>query len=151
MPDRLRGELTARRGWIETDVETAARLLATALTEFENDPARAARVGTELAQRVGVLLLRLTEAKTVARKAVRQARRAESPAVLRGALATEGFLAALAGRPDAVGFCGTRSPWPVWRACLFPTALPRAAGDVAHVARGTRPCQRVASRGSRGG
>ncbi|MDP9845761.1 DNA-binding CsgD family transcriptional regulator [Streptosporangium lutulentum] len=101
VPDRLRGELTARRGWIETDVETAARLLATALTEFENDPARAARVGTELAQRVGVLLLRLTEAKTVARKAVRQARRAESPAVLRGALATEGFLAALAGRPDA--------------------------------------------------
>ncbi|MEV6865670.1 AAA family ATPase [Streptosporangium subroseum] len=101
VPDRLRGELAARRGWIEADGETAARLLATALTELGNDPARAARVGTELAQRVGVLLLRLTEARTIARKAVRQARHAEDPVVLRETLAVEGFLAALSGRSGA--------------------------------------------------
>jgi DNA-binding CsgD family transcriptional regulator len=102
VPSALRGRLTAVRAEVETDIEATCSLYAAAFEDLAgNDPARAAQAGTGLAGCLGVLLGRLAEARPYAAAAVTQARAAGDRSVLREALATEGFLAALAGEAGA--------------------------------------------------
>ncbi len=102
VPQSQRGRLTALRAHVEDDFETMCVLLADAFDDFAGrDPARAADLGRELCLYVGVLLRRLSEGRTRAAAAVAQARVANDPVVLRGALGAAGYLAALAGDADA--------------------------------------------------
>ena len=104
------------------------------------DPARAARVGTVMCVLLGVLLGRLDEARSRTAAVIAQARAAGNPVVLREALATDGFLAAMAGEAGAgdrlreavrlPGFTDTPFPyeapetilamWYLWRGELDP-------------------------------
>jgi len=77
-------------------------LLVEAIADLaDTDPPGAARLGSELAGHLGVLMGRLDEARPHAAAAVEQARAAGDVPVLRAALAEDGLLAALAGEPDA--------------------------------------------------
>ena len=102
VPGSLRGQLTAVRAEVEPDGETACALLAAAFDDLAGqDPARAARVGVQLGTSLGFLHGRLEPARAPYAAASTQARAAGDPVVLRGAMAAEGFLAALAGDPSA--------------------------------------------------
>jgi DNA-binding CsgD family transcriptional regulator len=100
-PKELRGESAARRAWVEPDQAVAIGLLAQAAEALNHDAAQASQVGAELARRVGIMLLRPTEAQPIARKAVEDARCTNDSVGLRRALAVQGFLMALTGRPEA--------------------------------------------------
>jgi DNA-binding CsgD family transcriptional regulator len=98
VPGSLRGQLTAVRAEVEPDGETACALLAAAFDDLAGqDPARAARVGVQLGTSLGFLHGRLEPARAPYAAASTQARAAGDPVVVRGAMAAEGFLAALAG------------------------------------------------------
>ena len=141
VPATLRGQLTAIRAHVQTDFEAAFALLAEAFQELAGrDPARAAQVGMEIAITLGGLLGRLADARAYTAAAVTQARAAADPVILRGALAADGRLAAIAGDADAgerlraavqlPGFTDTPFPydapetalaqWHLWRGELDP-------------------------------
>ena len=102
VPVAIRGQLTAVRADVATDMETVCALLTEAIADLaDSDPLRAARLSSQLAGYLGVLLGRLDEARPHAAAAVEQARAAGDVAVLRAAIAQDGQLAALAGEPDA--------------------------------------------------
>ena len=140
VPLSLRGRLTAIRADGETDAESSCSLLAEAFEDLAGrDPARAARVGTQLCITLGILG-RLDEARCRTAVVVAQARAAGDPVVVRGALAVDGFVAAMAGEAGAgdrlreaarlPGFTDTPFPydapetflaeWYLWRGELDP-------------------------------
>ena len=101
VPVVLRGRLTAVRADADNDVESACSLLTEAFEDLAGrDPARAERVGTQLCITLG-LLGRLDEARSRTAAVVAQARATGDPVVVRGALAVDGFVAAMAGEADA--------------------------------------------------
>jgi DNA-binding CsgD family transcriptional regulator len=118
VPAPLRGQLTALRAFVEADLEVACALHAEAFRDLAGrDPARAAQVGSENMLILGGLLGRLGEARECTAAVVAEARTAGSPVVLRQVLATDAFLAALAGDVgagdrlrDAVRLAGLTSP-----------------------------------------
>ena len=141
VPVVLRGQLTAVRAGVETDLEARCALLAEAFEDLAGrDPGRAAGVGTHMCVVLGIVLGRLEEARPHSASAVAQARAAGNPVVLRGTLAADAILAALAGEAgagdrlrDAVrlpGFTDTPVPydapetilakWYLWRGELDP-------------------------------
>jgi DNA-binding CsgD family transcriptional regulator len=102
VPVSLRGRLTAVRASVEPDIEASYRMLGEAFGDLtDRDPARAAWIGTQMSTMLGILLGRLAEARPQSAAAVAQARAAGDPAILRAALAADGFLAAMAGEADA--------------------------------------------------
>ena len=141
VPVLWRGWLTAVRADTETDAGSECRLLAEAFEDLAGrDPARAARVGTLLCIELGVLLGRLDEARSRTAAVLAQARAAGDPVIVRGALAADGLLAAMAGEAEAgdqlrkavqlPGFADTPFPflapemslarWYLWRGELDP-------------------------------
>ena len=101
VPASLRGRLTAVRAEGETDSESTCSLLTEAFEDLAGrHPARAARVGTQLCITLG-LLGRLNEARSRTAAVIAQARAADDTVVVRGALAADGFVAAMAGEADA--------------------------------------------------
>jgi DNA-binding CsgD family transcriptional regulator len=102
VPVLWRGRLTAVRANAEADVDRGCGLLAEAFEDLaRHDPARAAQAGAELGHRVAMLLGRLDQGRVQAAAAVTLARVAENPVILRGALAADAYLAALAGEAGA--------------------------------------------------
>jgi DNA-binding CsgD family transcriptional regulator len=141
VPASLRGRLTVMRASAEADIGSVCELLAEAFQDLAgHDPARAAQVGMELCGLMTFQLGRLDDGRSAAAAAVAQARAAGDPVALRGALGTEGYLAALAGEAGAggrlreaaelPGFAETPHPytspetmlanWYVWRGELDP-------------------------------
>ena len=101
VPVSWRGRLTAMRAEVEADVERGCGLLAEAIEDLAGqDPARAAQAGAELGHRIAFLLGRLDQGRVHAAAAVTLARAAGNPVILRGALAADAYLAALAGEAD---------------------------------------------------
>jgi DNA-binding CsgD family transcriptional regulator len=136
IPVPLRGRLSILRAHVETDVEQRYELLAAAQQDLAGrDPLRTALAYAEAAIVLGVLLGRLDQARPLAKAAIPHASAAGYPPLLRGVLAANGLLAALAGEPGAdrqlraavrlPGFSDTpypfRSPetalalWHLWR------------------------------------
>jgi len=103
VPASLRGRLTAVRAAAgNDDMEVTCRLYTEAFEDLAGrDPARAAQAGTQTGLVLGILLGQLDKARPYAAAAVAQAHLAGNPVILREALATDGFLAALAGEPAA--------------------------------------------------
>ena len=123
VPVSLRGQLTAVRANVETDVESACRLYTEAFEDLAGrDPARAVRVGTLLCVHVGLHMGRLEEARSRTAAVIAQAHAAGDPILLRESLATAGYLAAIAGEAgaderlrEAVRLPGfTDMPFPYW-------------------------------------
>ena len=136
VPASLRGRLNVWRSHVETNVEEQYELLLAALEDLAGrDPLRAALAYAEASVTLGLLLGRLDQARPLAAAAIPHAHAAGYPPLLRGALAADGMLAALAGEPgagdqlrDAAGLPGFadsplpyRSPesalalWHMWR------------------------------------
>jgi DNA-binding CsgD family transcriptional regulator len=101
VPVEFRGELTHRRGLLMADYEEGQKLLAQAMEELRDDPERAAWVGADLAVRASGNLQRFSEGRPFAEQAVRHARTAGNPVLLRRALSVWGDLASRMGDPDA--------------------------------------------------
>lgn len=101
VPAEARGELAARQGALEPDYRVAARLLHAAVDGLQHDPRRAAEVGAELAVVEAIHLLLLGPATRSVALALDAAAKTPDPAVRRRVLAVDGFVAALAGAPDA--------------------------------------------------
>jgi len=123
VPLSWRGQLTAVRANAETDAESECRLNAEAFEDLAGrDPARAARVGTLMCRILGTNLGRLDEARRRIAEVIAQARTVGDPVLVREALATGGYLAAVAGEAGAgdrlreavrlPGFADT--PFPYW-------------------------------------
>jgi len=101
VPAALRGRLTAVRANFADDNEASWAMFAEAFEDLAgNDPARAAKVGSNLVS-VGALLGRLADTRPYAAAAVTQARAAGDRSLLREALALDGWRAALAGEAGA--------------------------------------------------
>ncbi len=136
IPINMQGELLTWCAWLAPDVDVAIRLLKEAVPLLEHNPVRAAMAGTELARRVGVLSLRPVEAKRIANVAVQHARKAADPVVLRGALAIDGFLAALTGDPDAGNRLSAAAALPGLDCTPFPYHSPETRLSMWHMWRG---------------
>jgi hypothetical protein len=137
IPPSLRGRLNVWRAYVETNVEEQQGLLCAALDDFAgHHPLRAALAYAQASITVGYLLGRPDQARSLAAAAIPPARAAGYPPLLRGAVAADGLLAALAGDPgageqlrEAVGLPGfTDSP--------FPFRSPETALGMRHVWRG---------------
>jgi DNA-binding CsgD family transcriptional regulator len=141
VPRTWRGRLAAVRAKAEADAESACRLWAEAFEDLAGrDPARAARVGILMGIYLGNVLGQLDEARSRGLAVIAQARAAGDPILVREALATDGFLAAVAGDAGAgdrlreavrlPGFADTPHPywapenalavWYLWRGELDP-------------------------------
>ena len=144
VPASLRGQLTAMRAEVEADVEAAAA--ACSPRRLRIWPGRTLlvprRPAAELGHRSASCWGGWTEARVHAAAAVTQARAAGNPVILRGALAADAYLAAMAGEADAgdrlreavrlPGFTDTPFPylrpemklalWYLWRGELGPGA-----------------------------
>jgi tetratricopeptide (TPR) repeat protein len=98
VPVPWRGRLNAVRAGVEADAESIYGLLAEAFEDLAGpDPARAARVGIQMCWVLGTSLGRVDEARSRTAAVIAQARAADNPVLVRGALATDGWLAAMAG------------------------------------------------------
>ena len=137
VPATLRGQLTAVRAHVQTDFEAASALLAEAFQELTGrDPARAAQVGMQMAVTLGGLLGRLADARAYTAAAVTQARAAADPVILRGALAADGRLAAIAGDADAGERLRAAVQLPGFTDTPFPYDAPERALAMWHLWRG---------------
>ncbi len=137
VPASLRGQLTALRAHVQTDFEAAFALDAEAFQELAGrDPARAAQVGMEIAITLGGLLGRLADARAYTAAAVTQARAAADPVILRGALAADGRLAAMAGDADAGERLRAAVQLPGLTDTPFPNDAPERALAMWHLWRG---------------
>jgi len=101
VPDQARGLLTFQRGGMAADSEAGYALMAMGLDELQEDPERAALMGCVIAGTAGGSLWRIAEGRAVAERAVRDARTAANPDLLRWALGVQGDLARRAGDPGA--------------------------------------------------
>lgn len=102
IPISLRGALSLQRARVETDVEEQYELLVTALEDLAGrDPLRAALAYAQASIALGFFLGRLDQARLLAEAAIPHANATEIPPIVRGVLAANGLLAALAGEPGA--------------------------------------------------
>ncbi|MGP4097859.1 AAA family ATPase [Nonomuraea sp. KM90] len=136
VPVELRGEFMARAAKLEADVEESVRLFTIAADDFRDRPGRAAEVNSDLAVTVGVLLLRLSEGRAHAEKAVRQAPSAGDPVVLRKALGYHGWLSFLSGDPEAGKLLRAAADVPGLADMRIPYQAPELKLALWHVSRG---------------
>jgi len=122
VPDQVRGELIFQRGHLAADFDLGQDLMAQAIEEVRNDPKRAAFMGCVMASRAGNLL-RITEGRAVAERAVHDARAAGDPGLLRWALSALGSLARDAGDPDSGRILREAA------VVLVPADMPQEAGS----------------------
>jgi DNA-binding CsgD family transcriptional regulator len=136
VPASMRGRLSVLRAHVETDIEETYGLFVTALEDLtRKEPLLTALAYAEASVVLGMLLGRLDQGRVLAAAAIPYARAAGYPPLLRGVLAADGLLTALAGEPgagdqlrDAVrlpGFADTPYPykspetalalWHLWR------------------------------------
>ena len=135
-PPGVAAEIGARRGRLANNFDEGARIMSEALNALSEDPHRQAQVATDLAVVVGIHLLRLQDGAALARRAVGHAQDAKDPILLRGALAVDGFLAALLGVPGAGSGLRSATEIPGLSETAFPYYSPETRLAMWHMWRG---------------
>ncbi|MED7929531.1 AAA family ATPase [Nonomuraea sp. LP-02] len=136
VPDSLRGQLTARRGRLQTDFETAADLLEQAMSQLSGDPTQTAQVAVDLAVVAGIHLMRLPQGGAAADRCVKNAERTGDPLAMRRALSVKGFLAGLAGDPKSALILRSGLDLPSLHGMAFPYYSPETRLAMTHTWRG---------------
>jgi len=137
IPDSMRGRLNLRRADIETDVEEQYELLSAALDDFAgHDPMGAALAYAEASISLGFLLGRLNQARPLAAAAIAHANATGYQPLIRGVLAANGLLAALAGEPGAADQLREVVQLPGFADAPFPYRSPETALALCHLWRG---------------
>jgi DNA-binding CsgD family transcriptional regulator len=135
-PREARGWFTFFCGMLTTDGETRVRMLAQAVDEMDDDPADAAFVGARLADLLASEHWRFEEARNHAVRAVRNARRADAPEVLRWALSTLADIDARMGDPGAEDLLRAAVAMPGWEDMWVPMHSPEGSLAGWHMRRG---------------
>ncbi len=137
IPAALRGRLSILRANVETNVEEAYDLLVAALEDITGrDPLRTALAYAKASVVLGIMLGRLDQGRTLATAAIPHARAAGYPPLLRGVLAADGLLAAMAGEPSAGDRLRFAVRLPGFADTPFPSKSPETALALWHMWRG---------------
>lgn len=137
IPASMRGRLSLLRAHVETNVEETYDLFITALEDLTGqDPLRTALAYAEASIVLGLLLGRLDQARAFAAAAIPHARAAGYPPLLRGVLAADGLLGAMAGEPGAGNQLKDAVRLPGFADTLFPYKSPETALALWHMWRG---------------
>ena len=137
IPASWRGWLTVLQAQVATDVEERYELLAAAPEDLAGrDPLRAALAYAEASITLGIFLGRLDQARPLAAAAIPHAHAAGHPPVLRGVMAANGLLAALAAEPGAGDQLREAVRLPGFSDTLYPYQSPETALALWHLWRG---------------
>ena len=137
IPDSLRGRLSVLRAQLASDIEERYQLLVTAPQDLAgHDPLHAALAYAQASIALGVMLGRLDQARPLAAAAIPHAHAAGFPPLLRGVLAADGLLAALAGESGAGGQLREAMRHPGFADSVYPYKSPETALALWHLWRG---------------
>lgn len=128
IPVSMRGQLSYLRAHVETDAEEQYELLAAALEATAGrDPIAAAVAYAQTSISLGFVLGRLDQARPLAAAAIPHANATEYLPLVRGVLAANGLLAALAGEPVAGDQLREAVRLPGFADTIFPYWSPETA------------------------
>jgi len=137
IPASMRGRLNMRRADVEADVEEQYELLSAALDELAgHDPMNAALAYAEASISLGFLLGRLNQARPLAAAAIPHANATGYQPLIRGVLAANGLLAALAGEVGASDQLREAVRLPGFEETPIPYRSPETALALCHLWRG---------------
>ena len=137
IPSSFRGRLNLLRARVAADYEEQYELFVTVPGDLAgHDPIRAALAYAEASISLGIMMGRLDQARPLAAAAILHAQTADFPPLLRGVMAANGLLGALAGEPDAGDQLREATDIPGFEDTAYPFRSPETALALWHKWRG---------------